>query len=128
MKLHLHEYGERNVIKRCHGGAITVNDQTFDRSIIVTATAIVPDWRPRHSDELTAEDLDQVARLGVELVILGTGARQVFPPASILRPLINASLGYEIMDTPAAARTYNIVASEGRNVAAALMLGEDGDW
>lgn len=84
---------------------------------------IVEDWRPGKIEDLTAEDLGSVAQLGVELVILGTGARQVFPSARTLEPLVRASLGYEIMDSPAAARTYNILASEGRNVAAAILLG-----
>jgi len=122
MKLHLHEFGERNVINQCHGGAITVNERTFDCSVIITPQDILDDWRPQHIEELTADDVSRVADLSVELVILGTGARQVFPPARTLEPFISASLGYEIMDTRAAARTYNIVASEGRNVAAAILL------
>jgi len=122
MKLHLHEFGERNVIKRCESGAITINENTFDHSVIVTPGQVVDHWRPGSIDDLTAEDMNRVADLGVELVILGTGARQVFPPTPTLRPLVDASLGYEIMDSGAAARTYNIVASEGRNVAAAILV------
>jgi len=122
MKLHLHEFGERNVIKRCQDGMITVNEHTFDRSVIITPGHIIQDWRPQRIDDLTAGDLHRITDLGVELVILGTGSRQVFPPVSILEPLVTASLGYEIMDTRAAARTYNIVASEGRNAAVAILL------
>lgn len=122
MKLHLHEFGERNVINRCQDGAIMVNERTFDCSVIVTPREIVEDWRPQQVEDLTAEDMNRVTDLGVELVILGTGARQVFPPTPTLEPFITACLGYEIMDTRAAARTYNIVASEGRNVAAAILL------
>jgi uncharacterized protein len=36
--------------------------------------------------------------------------------------LIEANIGYEIMDTAAACRTYNILMAEGRNVAAALII------
>lgn len=122
MKLHLHEFGERNVIKRCQNGTITINDQTYGRSVIVMPGSIVDDWGPGKVEELTADDLGSVAQLGVELVILGTGARQVFPATHILEPLVTASLGFEIMDSGAAARTYNILASEDRNVAAAILL------
>jgi uncharacterized protein len=122
LKLHLHEFGERNVIRRCQDGTVTINETTFRRSVIVMPQDIVDDWRPGKIEELTAEDLSSVAQLGVELVILGTGTRQVFPSARILEPLVTASLGYEIMDSPAAARTYNILAFEGRNVAAAILL------
>lgn len=123
MKLHLHEFGERNVIRRCQNGTITVNEQTYSDSVVITPEQLVDDWRPETIDELTADDLGSVAQLGVELVILGTGERQVFPAAHVLEPLINAAVGIEVMDSAAAARTYNILASEGRNVAAAILLG-----
>ncbi|MGA8259246.1 MAG: Mth938-like domain-containing protein [Arenicellales bacterium] len=121
MKLHLHDFGERNVIRRCEDGTITINEQTYSRSVIVMPQDIV-DWRPGKIAELTADDLHSVAQLGVELVIVGTGSRQVFPSARVLAPLVQASLGFEVMDSAAAARTYNILASEGRNVAAAILL------
>ncbi len=79
MKLHLHEFGERNVIKRCHEGTITINERKFTRSVIVTPQEIVDNWRPETIEELTADDLRSVAQLGVELLIRGTGTRQVFP-------------------------------------------------
>ena len=122
MKLHLHEFGERNVIKRCEAGAITVNEQSFDCSVIVMPQQVLSDWRPETIGELTADDLHSVAQLGVELLILGTGTNQVFPPVPTLKPLVDASIGYEIMDSAAAARTYNILASEERNVAAAILV------
>ncbi|MDZ7841305.1 MAG: Mth938-like domain-containing protein [Gammaproteobacteria bacterium] len=122
MKLHLHEFGERNVIRRCQDGTITINEQTYRDSVVVTPDTLVDDWRPNSIEELTANDLGSVAQLGVELVILGTGTRQVFPAAHVLEPLVTAAVGIEVMDSSAAARTYNIVASEGRNVAAAILL------
>lgn len=122
MKLHLHEFGERNVIRRCDNGTITVNEQTYAHSVVVTPERLLDPWRPASVAQLTAEDLGSVAHLGVELVILGTGAHQVFPAPAILAPLINAAIGVECMDSRAAARTYNIVASEGRKVAAAILL------
>lgn len=60
--------------------------------------------------------------LAPEVVIVGTGARQRFPAPQLLRPLIEAGIGFEVMDLAAACRTYNILASEGRAVAAALLL------
>lgn len=127
MKLHLHEFGERNVIKRCQNGTITVNERTYSDSVVVMPEKLVDDWRPENINELTADDLSSVAQLGVELVILGTGDRQVFPAAHILEPLISTAIGFEVMDSGAAARTYNILASEGRNVAAAILLDQGTD-
>ena len=64
----------------------------------------------------------QLATLEAELVILGSGTRNRFPPPAWLAPLMARRLGLETMDTAAACRTYNILAGEGRNVVAALIL------
>ena len=122
MKLHLTEHQERNVIRRYEDGRITINDRTFQHSLIVTPEDIVDDWGPETVDELTAEDLDSLTQLEVEVVILGTGVRQVFPDPRVLEPLMTASLGFEVMDSGAAARTFNILAAEGRKVAAAILM------
>jgi len=57
-----------------------------------------------------------------EVVVVGTGTRQRFPSPQVLRPLIEANIGYEIMDLAAACRTFNILATEGRAVVAALVF------
>ena len=58
------------------------------------------------------------------MVLLGTGGRLRFPPSAVLAPLIAAQIGYEVMDTGAACRTFNLLAGEGRRVLAALLLIE----
>ena len=67
--------------------------------------------------------LDSVRKVKPDLVILGTGNQQRFPPPKLYQSLVFAGIGLEIMTTPAACRTYNILVSEGRMVAAALILG-----
>jgi uncharacterized protein len=57
-----------------------------------------------------------------EVVIYGSGPRLVFPPAALTRVLFERRIGLETMDTAAACRTYNVLASEGRSVVAALIL------
>jgi uncharacterized protein len=57
-----------------------------------------------------------------EIVLLGTGPRLRFPSPAVYASLLKARIGVEVMDTAAACRTYNILAAEGRRVAAALML------
>ena len=66
--------------------------------------------------------MDFLARLEVEILLIGTGETQRFPDAATLRPLIDAKIGYEVMDTAAACRTYNILVAEDRLVAAALVV------
>jgi uncharacterized protein len=110
---------------RAHGpNWLQIDHQRFESSVIVSSLAQHPPqaWRPRSLDELVAEQLAELAASGAELVILGTGSRLRFPPASWLAPFAQMRVGLESMDTAAACRTYNILASEGRKVLAALML------
>ena len=71
---------------------------------------------------LNAADFSLVCAQKPELFILGTGARQHFPKPEVLKPLIEARIGFEIMDSQAACRTYNILMGEGRQVLAAILL------
>jgi len=103
---------------------LQIDDQRFDSSVILSSMAEHPPrpWTPRSFEELTDELLRALAHSGAELVILGTGRRLRFPPAAWLAPFAERRVGLESMDTAAACRTYNILASEGRKVLAALLL------
>ena len=79
-------------------------------------------WAPATFDDLTQAHFDGLLQDKPELVIFGSGARLRFPSASLLRGLIARNIGLESMDTAAACRTYNVLASEGRTVVAALLL------
>ena len=57
-----------------------------------------------------------------EMIILGTGDRNVFPPRELTFALARKGIGLEVMDTPAAARTFNVLAGEGRRLAALLYV------
>ncbi len=91
-------------------------------SLILTGRQVITDWQPQQLTELTAAHLEVVLSLDPELVLLGTGARQQFPAMEILSRLHRAQIGVEVMDTPAACRTFNILVAEGRHVAAALLM------
>jgi len=80
-------------------------------------------WPASDLAALTPGDFAQVmaSRAAVEFVLLGTGLTQGLPPREVRDALKAAGIGLEFMSTEAAARTYNIVASEGRRVAAALI-------
>ncbi len=81
-------------------------------------------WPVASMAELSAAAFDPViavGRAGVELVLLGTGARNALPSREVRERLRLAGLGLEFMDTPAAAKLYNLLTSEGRRVAAALI-------
>jgi uncharacterized protein len=110
------------VIQRYEPGCIVVNEREFRGSFIVSPQRLVPQWRPRQIVELTAEDLAPALDLSPQILLLGTGPQQVFPRREHLTRLLPRGIGLEIMDTGAACRTYNILMSEGRRVAAALIM------
>jgi len=102
---------------------IQIGEQSFSCSLILMRDRIIGDWRPADFDQLQTEDMQMLRELDPDLVLLGTGKRQRFPSPALYRTLIEAGIGLEAMTTPAACRTYNILATEGRRVAAALLFG-----
>jgi uncharacterized protein len=124
MHIQLETGGQANLIRTYEAGLIVVNQDNFERSLIVLPGRVISDWPPQTFEELALAHLEDLASLQPELVILGTGRRQRFPRAELLAPLVKAGIGWEVMDTGAACRTYNILMSEGRNVAAALLMIE----
>lgn len=111
-----------NVISRFEAQRLWVHQTPFTHSVLVPHRGEVVAWRANAFDLLEAAHFEEIVALKPELVILGLGRRLRFPPAGLLRPLISGRVGYEVMDTAAACRTYNVLASEGRSVLAALLL------
>ena len=122
MKLHLNQDDDLNLIKAYTVAEVVVGDVVFNSSLMLTPERIIPDWSPREVAALAETDFAAMRELQPEVVLLGTGKRITFPAAAITLPLVNESIGLEIMDTPAACRTYNILAGEGRKVLAALII------
>jgi uncharacterized protein len=122
MKFTLDRPATRHFVRGYSPGALRIGEQEYSRSVIVSATTLITDWRPQRMDELTAADLEPVLALQPEVLLLGSGVRQVFPPHELLARLYAARVGFEVMDTGAACRTYNVLVGEGREVAAALLI------
>ena len=123
MKFTLEAAGTVNAITDRSPGDIRVRERVFTASVVLTARDALPDWNARDAASLTIDDLDAVFALGPDLVVLGTGERQVFPPAALFAHAARRGIGLEVMDNAAACRTYNVLLHEGRNVAVALILG-----
>ncbi|MBP8794471.1 MAG: hypothetical protein KBH08_01795 [Brachymonas sp.] len=112
---------------------ITISGKRHAGSLLISSNGLLFPWRVQSArSQLEAGDLEAVVNEAVkilpkpyELVILGTGNLQFFPDNQWLAPFIARGLPLEIMSTPAACRTYNIVASEGRTVLAALWQGDN---
>ncbi|MGJ7506904.1 Mth938-like domain-containing protein [Variovorax sp. GT1P44] len=106
-----------------HGpGWVAINNERVESSVVVGSRGERFDWNCSRFDEIGAEHFAQLTSLGAELIIFGSGTRIRFPQAAWLQPLMAKRTGVETMDTPAACRTYNILASEGRHVVAALLV------
>ena len=123
MKLHLDAPTSQNMFSGYGPGYVSVNGTRHERSIVVMQDRLIADWAPASVDALGAEHLAPLAVLELEVILLGTGEKLRFPKPEVMRPIIEARIGFEVMDVPAAARTYNILLAEGRRVAAALLLG-----
>ncbi len=102
---------------------ITLSDRTLAASFYLSPETLHADWPPREAARLTAEDLAGPLALQPAVILLGTGARQQFPATEVLAACLTRGVGIEVMDNHAAARTFSILAGEGRRVVAAFLLG-----
>jgi len=122
VKLHASVPGAAQTITGYGDDYVMVNGQRRESSTIVTADS-VRDWSASAFDALKESDFKELASLGAEIVVLGTGPRQRFPHPRLTAPLTRQRIGLEVMDTKAACRTYNILVAEERKVALALLFG-----
>ena len=123
MKIQLERPPGVNRIRAYAPGHITVNQEIYTASVLVTPERVT-DWAPQMFAHLSEPHFRALAALHPEVVLLGTGARLCFPPPALTRALPESGIGFEVMDTGAACRTYNILVAEGRRVLAALLMIE----
>ena len=116
------ELSARLVIRSVTTGAIRINDETHTAPIALTADDLLGAWPGTPVHRLTPDDFEIVFATRPEVVLLGTGPVNVFPPRELTFAFARRGIGFEVMDTPAAARTFNVLANEGRRIAAVLYL------
>ncbi|SEN00709.1 Uncharacterized conserved protein, contains Mth938-like domain [Luteibacter sp. UNCMF331Sha3.1] len=122
MDLSFEHPGEYLFVRRVGAGTVTVVDREFGKSLLLTPDQVVEDWPVTDASRLSLADVETIAALKPELVLLGTGERQVFPPAEIMGAFLSRGIGIETMTNGSAARTYSLLAAEGRRVVAAFIL------
>jgi len=103
-------------------GWVAIQGEKIQHSVVISSAGVRLDWQCASFEDLKQHHFDQLADLDVELVIFGSGERLRFAQPQWLMGLMNKRIGLETMDTQAACRTYNILAGEGRKIAAALLL------
>lgn len=111
-----------NLVRAYGSGELRVNDNVYRSTIIVSASAVQAAPDIRGMEDLAGLDPSRILSQGPELVLLGTGPRQIFPAASFRAQFLSAGIGFEVMDTGAACRTFNVLVAEQRPVVALLML------
>ncbi len=110
-------------IERYGAGGFQVEGERFTGAILILEDVARP-WSPASLAALTVEDFGPVLAAGpasVEFVLLGAGAETAPPPKALREAFAAQGLGLEVMDTPSACRLYNVLAHDGRRVAAALI-------
>lgn len=123
MKFH-QDRTRANTVSAWDQGEIRVREQVIRNSVILAAEHIIHPWSGRRAETLTIADMAPAMALTPSIIVLGTGARIEFPSAEFTAEILARRIGLEVMDTPAACRTYNILVHEGRNVVAALIIDE----
>ena len=122
MKLQIEKAVGLNAFTAYGDGYVSINAVRHTRNVLVLPDRLVPDWTAADFATLSRSDFEWLAALDEPILILGTGAQQRFPTPEIMRPLLQLGRSLEIMDTPAACRTYNVLINEGRRAAAALLM------
>lgn len=102
-------------------GELRIGQDVWRRPVLLSPREVRP-WAVRDGEDLTLDHLAPLIGERPDVIILGTGQRQRFPAHELGMSLLSRGIGLEVMDTGAACRTYNVLASEGRAVAAALRV------
>jgi len=121
MDLTLQTHGDHLFIRSVSEAGIQVVDDFYKTSIILSAREIIPNWPVRSVDDFEEQHLERVLELNPEIVLIGTGKQQAFLPPELMMFFYQRNIGIEVMSTQAACRTFNVLVSESRNVAAALI-------
>jgi uncharacterized protein len=121
MKFTLDNGEGANTIKGFTPGKIKVNDHIFEHSLLVTATEIIP-WKPESFSDLNLNNLEEIIAKRPEIVLVGTGEKQIFLPENFSKLFTDANIGLEVMTTLSACKTFDALVAEGRNVLAALLV------
>ncbi|MEN9502758.1 MAG: hypothetical protein RI964_2043 [Pseudomonadota bacterium] len=101
-------------------GWVGVNQEQLRQSFIIMPDQLITDWQPQHINELTAAHLQPLFAMNAQIILLGSGTTQQFPQPEVWHALVQNGIGFEIMSTDAACRTYHLLSSEDRRVVAAF--------
>ena len=122
MQLNLERPDYTYFLRGADGNGALVNERRLTRSFVIAPNALVEEWAVQDVRTMRPSDLDALLALQPALVVLGTGAEQQFPPAAVMAACLQRGIGLEAMTNAAAARTYSVLAGEGRRVVAGFVF------
>jgi len=122
MQLNLERPDYTWYLRGADGSHALVNERVLDRSFVIAPESLVEDWPVVDAKSMTPADLEALFALSPEVIVLGTGPSQRFPSAAVMHACLSRSIGFEVMDNAAAARTYSVLAGEGRRVVAGFIF------
>ncbi len=122
MKLQSDPHSGANTITGYGDGYVEINQTPYAHAVLLSSDGAISAWPVESFDSLETSHFTQMVELKPELILIGTGSKQRFPKPELLKSLILAKIGFEIMDSQAACRTYNILVGEGRQVLLALIV------
>ncbi len=125
MKFHQDPQDGYQRISAYDADSVTVSGVRLRASFVLHTQRLQENVRLPRLDALRWRDLETLVDHDLQILILGTGTRQRFPASELFADIAARGIGLEVMDSPAACRTYNILAAEGRRVAAVVLLGDD---
>jgi uncharacterized protein len=123
MQLHLERPDFEYSLRGADGTHALVNERRLAASFVVAPDRLLEEWPVPDVAAMAPADLEPLLALGPELIVLGSGAVQKFPPPEVQAACLSRGIGLETMTNAAAARTFNVLASEGRRVVAGFVLG-----
>jgi uncharacterized protein len=109
-------------IRSFEPGQVTVNETVYATGLVLSLTELRHPWPVTDVSTLTISDLQPALDLDPEIILLGTGHSQCFPPREVMRDVVHRQVGLEVMDTASACRTFNVLMAEGRRIVAALVV------
>ncbi len=125
MQLTLENPDYRYICRGVRPGAVLVNERELHASFLLGPNVLQENWSPRDPASALSHDWQAVLDLKPALFILGTGEIQIFPEPKHFACFLQRGIGFEVMSNAAAARTFNILAQESRNVVAGFIIQTD---
>lgn len=113
------------MIRSISVGEVRIGDDVFDHTIALNTETVFDDWTQKAVAGLTEADFSLLLDGDPEIIVLGTGQSNIFAPRELVFAMARRGIGFEVMNSAAAARTFNVLAGEGRRVASVLYLSDE---